>query len=292
MKILVTGGNGFVGGHLVKKLTADGHEVVVLDNFSSSQQQATNDIKDVQVIKGDIRDKSDVTRALKGCEAVFHLAALVNLREADDESDYDTNFLGAKNVFELAKKQDAKVIFTSSAAVYGNATLCKEDMECRPISQYGRSKLKAENFLRKEMPDAFITRAFNIYGPGGKGAINIFCRNVPDYKPVKIFGNGMQTRDYVYVQDVVDALLFGLDNSGTYNVGTGYEASLLDVLDIIHAITKAKPQYKFELPNEKEIKRSRADIMKIKKELGWSPKVDLREGILLTLKAEGWKQLP
>ncbi len=288
MRILVTGGNGFVGRHLTKKLTESGHEAVALDNLSNSQKPAP---EGAELIKGDIRDISDITRAIKGCEAVFHLAAMTNVREDDEKTDYEVNFLGAKNVFHAAKKQNAKVIFTSSAAVYGNAQLCKEDMECTPISQYGKSKLKAENFLRKEMPEAFITRSFNIYGPGGKGAINIFCRNVPNYKPVKIFGNGMQTRDYIYVQDVVDALLLGLENSGTYNVGTGYEASLLEVIDTIHAITRAKPEYKFELPNEKEIKRSRADITKIRKELGWSPKVDLKTGILKTLEAEGWKPL-
>lgn len=289
MKILVTGGNGFVGRHLVKQLTADGHEVVVLDNFSTSQQTA---IKDVQIIKGDIRDKSDVNRAIKGCEAVFHLAALVDLREADDKTDYDINFLGAKNVFEIAKAQNAKIIFTSSAAVYGNAAICKEEMECKPVSQYGWSKLKAENFLRKEMPESFIVRFFNVYGPAGNGVINIFCRNVPNYKPVTIYGNGMQTRDYVYVSDVADALVLGIENSGTYNAGTGQETSLLEVLDIVQEITRAKPEYKFELPNEKEIKRSRADITKIKNELGWAPKVDLKTGILKTLEAEGWKPIP
>lgn len=289
MKILVTGGNGFVGRHLCAKLVAGGHEVVVLDNFSSSKKGAT---KDVQTVKGDIRDKSDVARAMKSCGAVFHLAALVNLRVASDDADYEINFLGAKTVFDMAKKQDAKVVFTSSAAVYGNAGLCKEDMECRPISQYGKSKLKAENYLRKHMPGSFIVRFFNVYGPGGNSAVNTFCRNVPDYRPVKIYGNGMQTRDYVYAADAADALVLGLDSSGTYNVGTGHEASLLEVLDIIHEITKAKPEIKFELPNEKEIKRSKADTTKIRAELGWQPQVGLRQGILETLKAEGWKPLP
>ena len=288
MKILVTGGNGFVGRHLARKLIEAGNEVSILDDLSNSQKPESDG---VQLIKGDIRDKTDVTRAIKECEAVFHLAALTNVRETDEKAEYDVNFLGAKNVFELCKKQNTKVIFTSSAAVYGDAAICKEDMDCKPISQYGKSKLKAENFLRKEIPESFIARCFNIYGPAGKSVINIFCRNVPNYKPVKIFGNGMQTRDYTHVQDIVDALLLGLNSSGTYNVGTGYEASLLEVLDIIHTITKAKPEYKFELPNEKEIKRSRADITKIKTELGWSSKVDLKTGILNTLEAEGWKKL-
>jgi len=246
----------------------------------------------VQYIRGDIRDKSDVVRAIKGCNAVFHLAALVNVRENNEDADYEINFLGAKNVFDQARQNNAKVIFTSSAAVYGDAGHCREDMELNPISQYGRSKLKAENFLRKELTGSFIVRFFNLYGPGGQGSPNIFCRNVPNYKPVKIFGNGMQTRDYTHVNDAVDALLLGIENSGTYNVGTGQEVSLLELLDHIHEVTKAKPELKFELPIEKEIRRSRADISKIKAELGWQPKIDLRTGLMHTLQAEGWKPLP
>src|SRR3989338_4237748 len=142
MRVLVTGGNGFVGRHLVKTLAESGHEISILDNLSNSQMTVT---EDGQFIKGDIRDISDVTRAIKGCEAVFHLAAMTNVRDTDEKTDYEVNFLGAKNVFNAAQKQNAKIIFTSSAAVYGDAALCKESMECKPISQYGKSKLKAEN---------------------------------------------------------------------------------------------------------------------------------------------------
>ncbi len=287
MKVLVTGGCGFVGRHLVERLAKDGHEVVVLDLKAPERPVAG-----VQYIKGDIRDKSDVVRAIKGCNAVFHLAAMTNVRDNDENMDYEVNFLGAKNVFDQAKQNNAKVVFTSSAAVYGDAGHCKENMEPKPISQYGRSKLKAENFLRKELPESFIARFFNLYGPEGQGVVNIFCRQVPNYKPVTIFGSGMQTRDYAHVNDAVDALMLGLENSGTYNVGTGQEVSLLDLLDHIHEVTKAKPELKFELPIEKEIRRNRADISKIKAELGWQPKIDLRTGLVHTLQAEGWKPLP
>jgi UDP-glucose 4-epimerase len=101
----------------------------------------------------------------------------------------------------------------------------------------------------------------------------------------------MQTRDFVHIDDTIDALLLGIEKSGTYNVGSGRESSLLEVIDIMHSITKAKPEYKFELPNDKEIRRSKADITKIKK-LGWLPKIELEKGIKLTLEAEGWKPLP
>jgi len=289
MKILVTGGSGFLGRHLVARLQHEGHEVTVMDNFSGSKKE---DIKDVKVIKGDIRDKADATRAVKECEAVFHLAAMTNVRDEDETADYEVNFLGAKNIFERAGEKGAKIIFTSSAAVYGDVAPCTEEAACKPISQYGRSKLKAENYLRKELPESFIIRAFNIYGPGGKSVINNFCRTIPQYKPVTIFGNGMQTRDYVHVQDVVSALMLGLENSGIYNVGTGRETSLLEIIDNIHEITRAKPEYKFALAKAGEIKRSKADISKIKSKLGWSPKIDIKSGILMTLEGEGWKKEP
>lgn len=283
MKILVTGGAGFVGSNLTKKLLGNGHEVVVLDNLSEGK----NVQEGADLVRGDIQDMQDVARAMQGCEAVFHLAALIDLRVASPDDDYRINFIAAKNVFQAAKKKNVKIIFTSSAAVYGNRAVCKEEDECEPISQYGKSKLAAEKFLKKEAEDSFIVRPFNIYGPGAKSVINKFSRNMLSGKKITIFGNGRQTRDYVYVKDVVEALLLGLKNSGLYNVGTGKETQLLEIVDIISDITGSQADYKFEFAKDNEILRSKADISKILG-LGWKPKVELEEGIRNVLVAEGW----
>src|SRR3989338_4689420 len=140
MKILVTGGAGFIGRHLVKRLQEKGHTVTIYDNFSNSKKDGLN----TTVIEGDIRDAGDVQRAMKDTEVVFHLAAISNARDTDEDAMYNTNFMGSKNVFEAAKAAGAKVIFTSSAAVYGDNKLAKETDECKPINQYGKSKLRAE----------------------------------------------------------------------------------------------------------------------------------------------------
>jgi nucleoside-diphosphate-sugar epimerase len=291
MKILVTGGCGFIGTHLVNKLVELGHEVVVLDNLSAGKKEKLNEKS--TLVQGDIRDADDVRRAMKDCSAVFHLAAFADARSASDDLVYATNFLGAKNVFEIARSKNAKIIFTSSAAVYGNTQVPnRESIDCNPVSQYGKSKLRAERYLMREFPQEsyFIVRLFNVYGTAGNSAVNRFCKKITNYEDIVVYGNGLQTRDYVYITDVIDALVLGLTNSGWYNVGTGQDISTLSLIETIHNMTRCKPSIKFTAPNPGEIGRSRADITKIKG-LGWSPKVGLQDGIQLVLDSIGFKML-
>ncbi len=280
MKILVTGGAGFVGRHLVKRLLHDGHGVAVYDNFSNSKNEQ---LEGVKVIEGDVRDADDVQRAMKGIEAVFHLAAVSEARSTDDDLVYNTNFIGSKNIFEAAKAANAKVIFTSSAAVYGDTKLAKETDECRPINQYGKSKLRAEKICHE---NAFIARLFNVYGPNGNSVINRFCKLIPKYDDVPVYGHGTQTRDFIYIDDAVSALVMGLGMNGTYNIGTGKETSLLGVIDAIHEMTKSRPNVKF-LPAVSEVQRSKADITKISA-TEWFPRVELVDGIRNTLVSQGF----
>lgn len=279
MKILVTGGAGFIGRHLVKKLQEKGHTVTIYDNFSNSKKEGLS----AKVIEGDIKDPADVQRAMKDIEVVFHLAAISNSRDKDEDAIYNTNFMGSKNVFEAAKAAGVKVIFTSSAAVYGDTKLAKETDECKPINQYGKSKLRAERIVPE---DAFTVRLFNVYGPDGSSVINKFCKVIPKYEDVMVNGHGTQTRDFIYIDDVVNALLMGLDMSGVYNIGTGKETSLLQLIDTIHEMTKSKPNVKF-LPALNEIQRSRADINKISA-TEWYPKVELVDGIRNVLLSQGF----
>jgi UDP-glucose 4-epimerase len=278
MKILVTGGAGFIGTSLVHALTAE-HEVIVLDNLSTGKKENIPD--KVTFMEGDIREYADVERAIDGCEAVFHLAAATDVRNANEDMVYNTNYHGSKNVFEAAGKINAKIIFASSAAVYGNAELpVKETAEPKPISMYGKSKLKAERLLDK---NTFILRFFNVYGPRGNSVINKFCASIPKNYEIMVNGTGFHTRDYVYVTDVVRALLLGLEKKGTYNVGTAVETSIHNIIDMIQDETKTKAAIRFAPENEQEIKRSRADITKIKTELGWQPHVSIKDGIKFLL---------
>jgi len=279
-KILVTGGAGFIGHHLVKRLLKEGHDVTVIDNLSTGLPQRLP--KQAKFFKGNIED-DDIYRVIEGCSHVFHLAAKTDARAADDDSVYRVNYLGSKKVFEAAKTVGAKITFTSSAAVYGSAQPPqKENFLCQPISQYGKSKLKAEKLLTQ---NDLILRLFNVYGPEGNSVINKFCKLIPNYKDITVYGTGMQTRDYVYIDDAVNALMLGFELSGLYNIGTGVETKLLTVVDLIGSVTKAKPSVRFQPPKQ-ELQRSKTDISKIRNY--WHPVIDLQKGIELTLRSQGW----
>lgn len=288
MRVLVTGGAGFIGSHLVERLVNDGNEVVVLDNLSFGKKEWVN--KKARLVLGDIRDPTTVATAIQGCEAVFHLAALTDARSADDDAVYQVNYLGSENVFKIAAAKKCKIIFTSSAAVYGETFPCKEDVECAPVNQYGKSKLKAEALLQRLDANAFTVRLFNCYGPRSKSVVNKFCDLIPDYKDITIFGSGLQTRDFVHVNDVINALVLGMNNSGVYNVGTCTETSVLQLVDTIHHITRAKPNIKFTAPVPGDIRRSRAETGKIKS-IGWESRISLEHGVRTVLDETGWKPL-
>lgn len=280
MKILVTGGAGFIGSHLVAKL-AEEHEVVVLDNFYSGKKDWVGNAK---VIEGDIRDSSDVARAIHGCSVVFHLAAISEARATDENLVFNTNFLGSKNVFDAAKAAKAKVIFTSSAAVYGESRGAKESDPTNPQNQYGKSKLKGEHAIPE---GSFVVRLFNVYGQRGHGVVNKFAQAIPKYKGITIYGHGSQTRDYVHVDDVVSALLLGLKHEGVYNVGTGKDRSVTDVVQMISNLTRSTPEVTFAPATPGDVQRSRADISKIKS-IGWEPAVEFKQGLKELLQYYGF----
>jgi UDP-glucose 4-epimerase len=276
MKILVTGGAGFIGSHLVDLLVQH-HEVVVMDNFSSGRPEWVN--PRAKLVQGDVLDKGHIAKAILGCKAVFHLAAQTDVRKSieDPDRDYEINFVGSKNVFDEAKFVGAKVAFTSSAAVYGDAPVpVSEEADTRPISQYGWNKLSAE---RVAPENAFIARLFNAYGPRGKGAVNSFCEAVKSGKEISIRGTGLQTRDFIYVGDIAEALLHGLSSKGTYNIGTGKEFTVLSALHVVESVVGKAAKVK-NVPGIKgEIAHSRADATKAMRELGWRASTTLRQGI-------------
>ncbi len=277
MKALVTGGAGFIGSHLVNRLIEAGYDVSVLDNMSTGKKERVN--SKANFFRGDVRNEAEVKKAGRDCDVIFHLAAQTDARITDSEKDFQINFIGSKTVFDFSKSMGSKVIFTSSAAVYGDTKLPqKENGDKKPFPDYGRNKLKAEKLLGD---DAFIARIFNVYGPSGHGVINIFCEKAKSNSELPVFGTGMQTRDFIFVDDVVDALILGTKHSGTYNVGTQTEISLIQILDTIRDVTRLNLRTKFLPENEHEVKRSKADISRIKT-LGWSPKTSLKDGIKIT----------
>ena len=276
MKILVTGGVGFIGSHLVDELVRQ-HEVVILDNISTGQRAWLNE--KAKFIEGDVRDESIIEEAMAGCRTVFHLAAQTDVRlsQTDPDLDYEINFVGAKNVFNVSRKEGCHVVFPSSAAVYGNEpSPHTEDSTLEPVSQYGWNKLQAE---RISPPNAFIPRLFNVYGPRGKGAINLFIDSLAEDKPVTIRGTGLQTRDWIYIDDVVSALLLGLSFKGIYNIGTGKETTVLATLHLVEKMLGKKAKTEFVPGMKEEVARSFADITKLKHDHGWAPRVSLQEGI-------------
>ncbi|MBI5061368.1 MAG: NAD-dependent epimerase/dehydratase family protein [Candidatus Aenigmarchaeota archaeon] len=280
MKFLVTGGAGFIGSALVNELLKQG-EVIVLDNLSTGKK--SNVSQKATFIRGDIREESDVAKAISGCGAVFHLAAQTEVARSveNPEVDYQINVTGSQIVFSAARSAGAKIIFTSSAAVYGDTAFASESSECKPISEYGKNKLFAERLLKKD--NAFIARCFNCYGPGGNSVINKFCANTKRGMLLTIFGNGLQTRDFIYIDDLVAALLLGLKKSGTYNIGSGTETTVNQIVDIIKMMSEKTirgkaPKVSNAEERAGEIKHSCADLSKIAR-LGWSPKISVQEGI-------------
>lgn len=283
MNILVTGGVGFIGSYLVERLIKDGHSVVILDDLSNGKKERVN--KDAKFVLGDVRKKEDVNKAIEeigSCDVIFHLAARPDVQSSiiDPETDYSISVDGTKNIVDVCENNRARLIFTSSAAVYGDVRPerlpIREDEKKNPISPYGKNKLRAENTC-KGLHDFFIARPFNVYGPKGIGVVNKFCMLIKQGKELPMFNDGTNTRDYVHVNDVVDALLLGLKYNGIYNIGSGKETSLNEIIEIISRLAKKNVRKKF-LPPVNEIKRSVADITKIKK-IGWKPKISLENGI-------------
>ena len=274
MKILVTGGAGFIGSHLVDRLVTE-HEVVVLDNLSVGKSEWLN--SKAKLIKGSVTDEKAVERAMSGCDVVFHLAAQTDIKKSseDPKHTYLVNVVGSKNVFRIAEAKGAKVIFVSSAAIYGPKVPACEDDEPQPMSEYGRSKLEAEKLCPK---GAFVARLFNVVGPRGRGVVYAFCEAIRTGSGVVISGSGKQTRDFVYVSDVVEALLLGLRYSGIYNVGTGKETSVLDALRIVEDVAGKKANVKFVAAISGELARSVADIRKISR-LGWKARYTSEEAV-------------
>jgi UDP-glucose 4-epimerase len=296
---IVTGGAGFIGSHVVDALLADGYAVTVIDDLSSGD--AGRVAADAQLVELDIVDAAALEAVVADVKprAIFHLAAQssVVVSVENPGRDCEVNVRGTLNVLEAAGKLQAPVVFTSTGgALYGDdaPTPTPEDRIPAPLSPYGASKWAAEAYvntwsLSSGIPHA-VCRLGNVYGPrqsphGEAGVVAIFSDHLYTDRAPKLYGHGTPTRDYVYVGDVVSALLTASGRSGTYNIATSVET---DVASVWSELSKAAgKQIEPELADLRpgELTHSRLDIRRAERELGWRPEVPIADGLLLTYEA-------
>ncbi len=299
----MTGGAGFVGSHLVDRLMAEGAHVRVVDDFSSgtrSNVQNWQTSERFELIEGDIRDLATMERAVAGVNLVFHQAAIVSVPISTERPRLvtDVNVIGTATILDACRKSDVQhIVVTSSAAVYGNQEHIPipETAEKKPLSPYGASKLAAEevslSFGRTYGLPITVLRPFNIYGPrqrgtGYAGVITIFLKSAIANKPLVIEGDGMQTRDFVYVGDITEANLLAAQKNQTageiYNIGSGNRITIQQLAELIIDITESQSHIEFGKPRKGDIRDSQASIQKAQKELGYRPKVTIRDGLTRT----------
>lgn len=301
---LVTGGAGFIGSNLVRRLLADGHAVTVFDSLLTGRRENLDGLKgDLTFIKGDIRDTAALLEvfASTGFECAFHLAALpsVQLSFDDPQTAHDINATGTLNLLAAARAVGCpRVVFASSCAIYGDAATppVREDAPAQPLSPYAAQKLLGENYCLLYTSSlgvpAVALRFFNIYGPRQDprsdyaAAVPSFLTRLLEGEPPVIYGTGEQTRDFVYVEDAVNACVLAAESvkaAGTIiNIGSGRETSIRQLAAAARvASVEIEPEY--APARQGEIARSCADITLARETLGYSPSTPLPEGLAKTL---------
>ena len=291
MKIIITGGAGFIGKHLVNYLLDKGNVITIFDNFSNSEENSMGYfIKNgVKVINGDIRKFEEILKETENQDILIHLAAKISVSESilNPSETFEVNVDGTKNVLEACKRSNIKkVIIASSAAVYGESVpkiKLKENTKTNPISPYGKSKLVMEQEIRKNNIDCIILRFFNIFGigqtPEYAGVITKFIEMISTNKPLEIFGDGMQTRDFVSINDVVESIYDAIKNgkNGTYNIASGKAITINELAEFMISLSKKDLEIHHISEKHGNIRYSEADISLAKSEIKYVPKLGLNE---------------
>ena len=304
MRYLVTGGAGFIGSHIVQTLLEQGASVRVLDNFSTGKRENVEELKAkfngsrLEILEGDVRDPARVEEAVRGVEVIFHEAAFVSVPQSMEEPGpcFDVNLMGTSLLFDAARRAGVRrAVVASSAAVYGesDALPLVEETPLQPLSPYAVSKrvkeMYAELFTGSFGFDVVALRYFNVYGPRQRpdsmyaAAVPIFARRLLDRKPVTIFGDGGQTRDLINVRDVVRANLIASEHPAAagriFNVCTGIETRLLDLLDVMYELLPSSPPHEFAPPRPGDIYRSVGSPQKAADVMGFRAGVSLADGL-------------
>ena len=299
MKALVTGGAGFIGSHIAERLVADGHQVVVYDNFSSGHRENLATLEDkVEIIEGDVRDAPQLDYRMAGCDVVFHEAAVVSVPYSVEhpQETHDVNIQGTLNVLLAAKRHGVKrVVFACSAAVYGEDPELpkRESLRPLPISPYGVEKITGEMYLQTWAKlygvETVSLRYFNVFGPRQdprspySGVISVFVARALEGETPMVFGDGSQSRDFVYIGNVVDANIRAATVPGVsgraYNVGCGQRTTLLELLGMLGRIVGRDLTPTHGPVRAGDIKDSLADISLARAELGYAPAVGVEDGL-------------
>jgi UDP-glucose 4-epimerase len=292
VRAIVTGGAGFIGSHVVDALVARGDEVTVLDNLSTGRRENVD--AGARLIEGDITAAREAFADARP-EICFHLAAQADVRVSVERPDFDAeiNLLGTIHVLEAARGHGAQVVLASTGgAIYGECDgPADEESPRRPLAPYGASKLSAEEYLatynRLYETGHVALRYGNVYGPrqdphGEAGVVAIFLGRLARGEPLRIFGDGRQTRDYVYVGDVVTATLAAQGHAGVFNVGTGTETSVLDLAEACQSAAGVSVETEHAAARPGELQRSVLDPGRAERELGVRTQTSLGDGLAAT----------
>ena len=294
MRYVVTGGAGFIGSNIVKKLVARGDSVTVIDNLNTGKEENLESVRSkIIFLKDTILNMDLLEKETKGIDGIFHQAALASVQDSfsNPEEYHNVNVNGTENILKLAEKNNFKVVYASSSSVYGNPERIpiKEEDNKNPINPYAETKLQKEELAKKysKMGVKIIgLRYFNVFGKGQSkeyaGVLKLFLERIRDGLPPKINGDGTQFRDFVYVEDVANANIMSMDSNvdhDFFNVGTNTSITILDLAKTIIKFSDLEIEPLFGPELKGDVKRTVADINLIKDKVGWKPTIFLEKWI-------------
>ena len=296
---LVTGGAGFIGSHIVQYLLQNNQQVRILDNFSTGKKENLQGFfNDLEIIDGDLRDPSAVSRAVKKIDVIFHEAAFVSVSQSmiEPKTCYDVNVSGTENLFEESRKAGVRrIVLASSEAVYGESEVIPilEDHKTQPLSPYAASKvineIYADMYSRSFGIECVVLRYFNVFGPRQRpdsqyaAVIPIFIRSILSDNVITIFGDGNQTRDLIFVHDVVRANLLAAETHSAagniFNICTGIETSIQQLVDIFRELFPETVTVQYGPPRAGDINRSAGNPSRAKEKLNFQPQTGITHGL-------------